>query len=70
MQRERKRDVPGWLWSAGTSFVLAIIAVLLGIIGWGLNRVAGRITGEPPADRRRIRSRRRGVEVAPAGVGR
>ena len=52
MQRERKKNVAGWLWSTATSFVLAIIAVLLAIIGWGLNRVAGALTGEPPGDRR------------------
>lgn len=40
MQRERKRDVPGWLWTVATSMVLAIIAILLAIIGWGLNRVS------------------------------
>jgi hypothetical protein len=78
MQRERKRNVAGWLWSTATSTVLAIIAVLLVIIGWGLNRVAGALTGEPPADRRgvtagaeRWRRRRRGrARVAPAGARR
>ncbi len=48
MQRERKRDVAGWLWSTATTVVLAIIAVLLVIIGWGLNRVAGRLAQDPP----------------------
>lgn len=48
MQRERKRDVAGWLWSTATTAVLVIIAVLLAIIGWGLNRVAGRIAQDPP----------------------
>ncbi len=27
MQRERKRDVPGWLWGVGISIVLAAIAL-------------------------------------------
>ena len=59
MQRERKHDIAGWLWTAATVTVLVIIAVLLAIIGWGLNRVAGLITGEPPAGRRvALRSRR------------
>ncbi len=70
MQRERKRDVPGWLWSAGTSTVLAIIAVLLAIIGWGLNRVAVRVTEMPPPGTRAARSQRLRVAPAPAGAGR
>ncbi len=66
MQRERKRDVPGWLWSTATSIVLAIIAVLLTIIGWGLNRVFRLASGTtPPAARARRRLR-----VATAGAGR
>jgi hypothetical protein len=77
MQRERKRDVAGWLWSTATAIVLAIIAVLLAIIGWGLNRVAGRITGESPGAGPRLRARglrtdrtATGGGIAPAGVGR
>ena len=72
MQRERKQDIPGWLWSAATAAVLVIIAVLLAIIGWGLNRVAGLVSGEPPAARRglALRRRRRPAAVAAAGAGR
>jgi hypothetical protein len=78
MQRERKRNVAGWLWSTATTLVLAIIAVLLAIIGWGLNRVAGAIVGEPPVDRRgvaagrrRSRGRRReSTGAVAAGAGR
>jgi hypothetical protein len=40
MQRERKRDVPGWLWAAGIGSVLVMIAMLLTILGWSLDRVA------------------------------
>jgi hypothetical protein len=40
MQRERKRDVPGWLWAAGIASVIAMIAVILAILGWSLDRVA------------------------------
>jgi hypothetical protein len=40
MQRERKRDVPGWLWAAGIAFVLVMIVVILAILGWSLDRVA------------------------------
>ncbi len=70
MQRERKKDVAGWLWSAATSAVLVIIAVLLVIIGWGLNRVA-RLIGSPPGASRSERRRwvSRGTPAA-AGAGR
>jgi hypothetical protein len=50
MQRERKRDVPGWLWGAAMTIVLVVIALLLAIIGWGLDRVGRLTAGErPPA---------------------
>ena len=66
MQRERKRDVPGWLWSTATLAVLSIIAVLVAIIVWGLNRVAVLgAGGSPPSRVRRAWSR-----PAPAGAGR
>jgi hypothetical protein len=49
MQRERKTGVPGWLWAVATTTVLAIIALLLVLIGWGLDRVAGRtLAADPP----------------------
>jgi hypothetical protein len=51
MQRERKRDAPGWLWSVAIAGVLVLIAVLLVIIGWGLNRIA-RLPGTPPPARK------------------
>ncbi len=71
MQRERKRGIPGWLWNGATAVVLVIIAVLLAIIGWGLNRVAGRVAGEPPAAPGRAASRRRQTMPLPAaGLGR
>jgi hypothetical protein len=68
MQRERKRDVAGWLWSAATTVVLAIIAVLLAIIGWGLNRVARLVTGGAAPGPRRTRALRR--RLATAGAAR
>jgi hypothetical protein len=70
MQRERKRDIPAWLWTGATAVVLLIIALLVGIIGWGLERVARRITGEPPRTRRLRARRREPLPVATAGVGR
>jgi hypothetical protein len=69
MQRERKRDVPGWLWSAATLLVLAIIAVLVMIIGWGLNRVATRSGAAPPAPPRDADAREP-VPLTPLGATR
>ena len=46
MQRERKRDVPGWLWAAGIASVMSTVAILLTILGWSLNRVARRATAQ------------------------
>ncbi|MEA2468550.1 MAG: hypothetical protein QOJ57_2676, partial [Thermoleophilaceae bacterium] len=40
MQRERRRDVAGWLWGVGIASVIAMIAVILTILGWALDRVA------------------------------
>ncbi len=70
MQRERKQDIPGWLWSTATTVVLVIIAVLLVIIGWGLNRVAS-LVGEtsPPGASRSGRRRRWASRGGPAVAG-
>ncbi len=69
MQRERKHDIPSWLWSTATSVVLVIIAVLLVIIGWGLNRVAG-LLSQPPPPSARSAAERGPLRIAPAGAGR
>jgi hypothetical protein len=47
MQRERKRDVPSWLWAAGIGSVMISVAVLLTILGWSLTRVARRAAANP-----------------------
>lgn len=50
LQRERKQDVPGWLWAATGLVVLGCTSALLLVLGWGLVRLARR--GEdsaPPA---------------------
>jgi hypothetical protein len=69
MQRERKRDVPGWLWTAAMTIVLAIIAVLLAIMGWGLARVGARAGEAPPAAPTERRTRRRCVPRVAAATG-
>jgi hypothetical protein len=40
LQRERRRDVPGWLWGAAGAIVLGCTLALLLVLGWGLVRLA------------------------------
>lgn len=40
LQRERKQDVPGWLWGVAGLVVLGITSSLLLVLGWGLVRIA------------------------------
>jgi len=42
LQRERKRDVPGWLWGVAGLVVLGFTSLLLLVLGWGLVRLARR----------------------------
>ena len=48
LQRERKQDVPGWLWGVAGLIVLGITSMLLLILGWGLVRLARRGSAGPP----------------------
>jgi hypothetical protein len=45
LQRERKRDVPAWLWGTAGAIVLAFASALLGLLGSGLVRLAA--AGDP-----------------------
>jgi hypothetical protein len=70
LQRERRRDVPGWLWGAAGAIVLGLTSILLLVLGWGLVRLARAgadgagaheaFSGETPSglSRRRSGSRR------------
>jgi hypothetical protein len=40
LQRERKDDVPGWLWTAACLVVLVLSLVFMGSLAWGVARVA------------------------------
>jgi hypothetical protein len=42
LQRERRQDVPGWLWGVAGLVVLVITSALLLVLGWGLVRLARR----------------------------
>jgi hypothetical protein len=48
LQRERRQDVPGWLWGVAGLVVLAITSALLLVLGWGLVRLARLGSGTPP----------------------
>jgi len=51
LQRERRHDVPAWLWGAAGLVVLSITSALLLVLGWGLVRLArrgGAPAGEDP----------------------
>jgi hypothetical protein len=43
LQREVKDDVPGWLWNGASGTVLALYAIFLATLAWGVGRV-GRAT--------------------------
>jgi hypothetical protein len=58
LQRERKDDVPAWLWTAAGALVLALYLAFLGALAWGVARVA-RPEDEPPAGRDEPRFERR-----------
>jgi hypothetical protein len=45
LQRERRQDVPAWLWGAAGLVVLGITSALLLVLGWGLVRLARRGAG-------------------------
>src|SRR3954468_23591596 len=52
LQRERKTDIPGWLWTAACLVVLALSIVFITALAWGVARVARTgdgAAGEPPA---------------------
>lgn len=47
LQRELKQDVPGWMWAAASSVVLACTLVLVLALGWGVSRIAGAVRARP-----------------------
>jgi hypothetical protein len=67
LQRERKRDAPGWLWAVASATVLALYLVFLSALAWGVGRFSGdtaRDESSPDALRRLPRAR-----AAPARGG-
>ena len=54
LQRERKRGVPGWLWTAAALAVLALMLPLFVLLAWGVARLArSSERKEPTVTRRR-----------------
>jgi hypothetical protein len=71
LQRERKDDVPGWLWTAACLVVLALSLVFMASLAWGVARVArtggGGTPSEPPAAPARPAEERVGRVVTGSG---
>jgi hypothetical protein len=67
LQRERKGDVPGWLWAGASALVLALALVFLGALAWGLGRVARH--GGPPAARPPVPAPEQRLAPHPSRVG-
>jgi len=67
LQRERKTDVPGWLWGTAGLVVLGFFAALLCLMGWAFTRVAR--TGGPPAAGHQPRTAPGPAPRVPAGAG-
>jgi len=66
LQRERKKDAPGWLWAAAAIIVLALYVIFLSALAWGVARVARR---DPrPSTQTPGRFARRPTTGAPVGV--
>lgn len=67
LQRERRTDVPGWLWGAAGAVVLGFFVALLTLLGWALGRVGALGEGPGPGAAARKRTpARRGATVASA----
>jgi hypothetical protein len=49
LQRERKDDVPAWLWGGASAVVLALALGFLAALAWGLGRVARSNRPAPPS---------------------
>ena len=68
LQRERRTDVPGWLWAVAYGAVLAIALGFLAVLAWGVHRVS--LVGAPTPARftseaRRARARRAAAQPQP-----
>ncbi|MEA2458192.1 MAG: hypothetical protein QOC95_1164, partial [Thermoleophilaceae bacterium] len=52
LQREQKKGVPSFLTAGAYIFVLLIWLTMIGVVSWGLTRIAGAIGSTPPSRRR------------------
>jgi hypothetical protein len=52
LQRERKDDIPPWLWTTSALIVLILALAFMGVLAWGLGRYA-RGPREPEPERAR-----------------
>jgi hypothetical protein len=61
LQRERKRDVPMWVWTAAGGVVLALTLAFLAALSWGVGRLA---RAPAPAPARELRATARHTPAA------
>jgi hypothetical protein len=54
LQRERKRDVPTWLWSTACIVVLTLGLALISALAWGVGRVGRAVDDARPRRRSRF----------------
>jgi hypothetical protein len=66
LQRERRPDVPMWLWSAAGGVVFALTFGFLGALAWGVGRLARASTPPAPAPGRRSGRFRGPARTGPA----
>jgi len=66
LQRERKRDVPGWLWTAASLSVLFLSLAFLGLLSLAVGRYA---RGPRRTDRPEAAEPRRGPPAVPTPAG-
>jgi hypothetical protein len=64
MQRERRDDIPGWLWTFACLLILVLAIVFITALSWGVARVArtgpgGGGPADPPAEPARAKADRR-----------
>jgi hypothetical protein len=62
LQRERKGDIPGWLWTGACLLVLVLSLIFMASLAWGVARVARTGSAGTPSDAPASRAKASGEE--------